>query len=347
MFYYSETKYLYPLEKRKTGYERGNGALAGFVQISVRDKDGSVKFHFNGISPKEQKSGILNVYLLRDGKKVEPLAKWKLQDGEREKQKWEFMLPTAQQPLQEWEFGCFFDLGEAGYFGEDAAWMRNLFLLTEPAPAREPEIPRAVEPEPLREPEISRALELAPPRKPEPPRTVEPEWELEPPRVEEPAQEMEPPRAVEPHKPKLSRMAEPARKPEPREPQSPRMAEPDSHPETTQGKASTNTPTCQLWKSIYITDLSQLGNCNESWRRFRQNSFLLHGYYNHKHVIATEEVLGVPGTYFDREKRVADMFGFDGFVSVKELEALLLGETVYTDRQIRPGTFGYYIHVAQ
>lgn len=68
-----------------------------------------------------------------------------------------------------------------------------------------------------------------------------------------------------------------------------------------------------------------------------QNSFLLHGYYNYGHVILTriregeEDVfyLGVPGVYYEREKQVALMFGFEGFESGTEVAG--------------DGGFGYYM----
>lgn len=67
------------------------------------------------------------------------------------------------------------------------------------------------------------------------------------------------------------------------------------------------------------------------------NSFLLHGYYNYKHLILTRveyrnEViyyLGVPGNYYDREKQVAIMFGFESFECAKE--------------PAKTGDFGYYM----
>lgn len=46
------------------------------------------------------------------------------------------------------------------------------------------------------------------------------------------------------------------------------------------------------------------------------NSFLLHGFYNYRHVILGKEkdyYLGVPGVYYEREKMVALMFGFEAF----------------------------------
>lgn len=64
------------------------------------------------------------------------------------------------------------------------------------------------------------------------------------------------------------------------------------------------------------------------WKYFHManNSFLLHGYYNYKHLILKRleyhgEVryyVGVPGNFYDREKQVAVMFGFESFESLEE-----------------------------
>ena len=67
------------------------------------------------------------------------------------------------------------------------------------------------------------------------------------------------------------------------------------------------------------------------------NSFLLHGYYNYRHLILArlekkgEPVyyIGVPGSYFEKEKQVAIMFGFESFECAEE--------------PAQPGDFGYYM----
>ncbi|MDE7333175.1 MAG: hypothetical protein K2O16_13270 [Lachnospiraceae bacterium] len=75
------------------------------------------------------------------------------------------------------------------------------------------------------------------------------------------------------------------------------------------------------------------------FQRLVNNSFLLHGFYNYRHLIlgpdkeignGTETCfyLGVPGTYFEREKMVAVMFGFEGFECSGPVEI---------------GKFGYYM----
>lgn len=60
---------------------------------------------------------------------------------------------------------------------------------------------------------------------------------------------------------------------------------------------------------------------------YGNNSFLLHGYYNYRHLIlarlynpqgASRYLLGVPGHYFSNEKYMASMFGFPHFVLAKK-----------------------------
>lgn len=78
----------------------------------------------------------------------------------------------------------------------------------------------------------------------------------------------------------------------------------------------------------------------ESYREVN-NSFLLHGYYNYRHLILTRvekrgEILyyvGVPGNYYDREKQVAVMFGFESFECAEE--------------PAQNGDFGYYMMKVQ
>lgn len=86
--------------------------------------------------------------------------------------------------------------------------------------------------------------------------------------------------------------------------------------------------------SITPRDFVILGSEHQKMVR---NSFLLHGYYNYRHIIlgkfnvGGEEkfYLGVPGVYYDREKMAAEMFGFEAFEG-KQTPA-------------EPGSFGYYM----
>lgn len=71
--------------------------------------------------------------------------------------------------------------------------------------------------------------------------------------------------------------------------------------------------------------------------RLVQNSFLLHGFYNYKHLILThvsqrnagQYYIGVPGNFYEKEKQVAIMYGFDSFECRKE--------------PAEEGDFGYYM----
>lgn len=67
------------------------------------------------------------------------------------------------------------------------------------------------------------------------------------------------------------------------------------------------------------------------------NSFLLHGYYNYQHLLLARVerkgeyayYIGVPGNFYEREKQVAIMFGFESFECAEE--------------PAQPGDFGYYM----
>lgn len=75
-----------------------------------------------------------------------------------------------------------------------------------------------------------------------------------------------------------------------------------------------------------LLDLKDFIVLREQYHDLVHNSFLLHGYYNYKHIILgkleikgkEEYYLGVPGVYYHREKQAAKMFGFEAFDSSKE-----------------------------
>lgn len=75
----------------------------------------------------------------------------------------------------------------------------------------------------------------------------------------------------------------------------------------------------------------------EIFYKAANNSFLLHGYYNYEHLILARVecrgearyYLGVPGNYYEREKQVAVMFGFESFECAREPAGT--------------GDFGYYM----
>lgn len=75
----------------------------------------------------------------------------------------------------------------------------------------------------------------------------------------------------------------------------------------------------------------------QGYQKLVHNSFLLHGFYNYGHMILgklSAEVeapyyIGVPGVFYEREKKAAQMFGFAGFESVEE--------------PVQSGSYGYYM----
>lgn len=70
------------------------------------------------------------------------------------------------------------------------------------------------------------------------------------------------------------------------------------------------------------------------YQHLANNSFLLHGFYNYRHIVLGRErdgffYVGVPGVYYEREKMVALMFGFEAFECNGE--------------KAEAGKFGYYL----
>lgn len=69
-----------------------------------------------------------------------------------------------------------------------------------------------------------------------------------------------------------------------------------------------------------------------NYQHLVNNSFLLHGFYNYRYIILGKEqeyYLGVPGVFYEREKMVAQMFGFEAFEC--------------PGGNVRAGEFGYYL----
>lgn len=80
-----------------------------------------------------------------------------------------------------------------------------------------------------------------------------------------------------------------------------------------------------------------IGKLDMRFWKLGVNSFLTHGFYTYQYLLlgkmrmpnGTEQpVIGVPGVYSNREKYVANMFGFEQFVPVKKT-GLKMGEFGY------------------
>jgi len=84
---------------------------------------------------------------------------------------------------------------------------------------------------------------------------------------------------------------------------------------------------------IFPKDLNYL---KPEYRPFQSNQFLMHGYYNYRHLILFRRKdeqdmywLGVPGIYHEREKMAARMFGFEKFEA--------------KNKDYKTGDLGYYL----
>lgn len=87
---------------------------------------------------------------------------------------------------------------------------------------------------------------------------------------------------------------------------------------------------------IHPKDIGKLDMRN--WK-LGVNSFLTHGFYTYQYLLlgkmrfddgSEHSIIGVPGVYSNREKYLANMFGFDQFIPVKKTG-------------VKTGEFGYWI----
>ena len=91
-------------------------------------------------------------------------------------------------------------------------------------------------------------------------------------------------------------------------------------------------------KKIQRNELAGLPRCE--WR-LSNNNFLLHGYYNYRHLVLIDEgnqlKLGVPGIYHEREARAAATFGFPEFIAEADVNVTLEPQERNENQQ-----FGYW-----
>lgn len=85
-------------------------------------------------------------------------------------------------------------------------------------------------------------------------------------------------------------------------------------------------------------EISILPRCE--WK-LANNNFLLHGYYNYRHLVLNDEgnqlKLGVPGIYHEREARAAATFGFPEFIAEADVNVTLEPQERNENQQ-----FGYW-----
>ena len=95
--------------------------------------------------------------------------------------------------------------------------------------------------------------------------------------------------------------------------------------------------TCKHLGEVYRVNKGNFAVLPESMKHILQNSFLVHGLMNYGYLLlfrVDEKVrqfgVGVPGVYYEKEKLVAEMFGFPQF---------------WCDGKSDNGKFGYYLRI--
>ena len=112
-----------------------------------------------------------------------------------------------------------------------------------------------------------------------------------------------------------------------------------SRVETKESRKETEIPENQV---LYIQDLTQLLSMGEKQRELYYNSFLLHGYYQYRHVVAGDGFIGVPGNFSQREAIAAKMMGFPLFIEAENLQYCEIGEESRTEMP-QMGAYGYFL----
>ena len=112
-----------------------------------------------------------------------------------------------------------------------------------------------------------------------------------------------------------------------------------SRVETKESRKESEIPENQV---LYIQDLTQLLSMGEKQRELYYNSFLLHGYYQYRHVVAGDGFIGVPGNFSQREAIAAKMMGFPLFIEAENLQHCEIGEESRAEMS-QIGAYGYFL----
>ena len=112
-----------------------------------------------------------------------------------------------------------------------------------------------------------------------------------------------------------------------------------SRVETKESRKETEIPENQV---LYIQNLTQLLSMGEKQRELYYNSFLLHGYYQYRHVVAGDGFIGVPGNFSQREAIAAKMMGFPLFIEAENLQHCEIGEESRAEMP-QMGAYGYFL----
>ena len=112
-----------------------------------------------------------------------------------------------------------------------------------------------------------------------------------------------------------------------------------SRVETKESRKESEIPENQV---LYIQDLTQLLSMGEKQRELYYNSFLLHGYYQYRHVVAGDGFIGVPGNFSQREAIAAKMMGVPLFIEAENLQHCEIGEESRAEMP-QMGAYGYFL----
>ncbi len=326
MFYYSETKYLYEAKERQL-----QPGMKGFVKITFRGQKGTVQLHLGDRSQNGREEAKITLYL---SSKKRPLREILLKDFILENGKLQFHCALEENCSGEEEiwFGCLVRAQNKQYT-EDGIYTDDLLTYGEKTQDNLIHVDfssaKKREKAGFAIAEYAQEYYVEMPSKDrvdDDPYAGEPEQESAENGYFE--QDMEETDTIKPEKEEMT----------------------DGKTGMEQaGEGIEETEAEQIQRpewipdEICITDLRELERIHERWTSFLQNSFLLHGFYNYKHVVATATLLGVPGNYYEREKKVAGMFGFNSFLSPNELKDYLTGAADFLEEKIEAGAFGYYL----
>lgn len=305
MFYYSETKYLY--EAMTDHIKMG---IKGFVKITFRGEKGTIQIHLDDRKGEQKESVKLRLYMLKGQKGIREIL-YKETELKGGRQQLNCVLEEKCSKEHDCWFGCVI-LDGGKQFTEKSEYTEELLKKANQKNVSPQNLETEIHESEVNKSEVKEHVIVSDNQAKEEPKSESKEDN----HAEIESEEYE--------------NTEDAVLPE------------QMYEEEKKDKYATEQKE-KLWGNIYITDLLKIVEINEHWRKYVQNSFLLHGFYNYKHLIATDKLLGVPGNYYDREKQVAELFGFESFLTVKELQGFLLGEKEFVERRISPGTFGYYL----
>ena len=91
-----------------------------------------------------------------------------------------------------------------------------------------------------------------------------------------------------------------------------------------------------------IDDLKIFLQLGEDFVELYYNSFLLHSFYQYRHVLLANNFIGVPDYFYEREAIAAKMMGFPYFVEAKNIDDVCFDHKCTTNMP-KDGTYGYFL----